>query len=59
MATWVKVKTRLQHNHVLQSENGVPDCPACESIDPYHMTEDYFHLNYYAMTRGRHDWDDD
>ena len=32
---------RLPHNHILQSEDGVDGCLACDSIDPFHLTDIY------------------
>lgn len=41
-----------EHNHIFQSVNGVAGCPACDSIDEYHMTALYFHQQYQEMNRG-------
>lgn len=43
MAGWTRgIRTeRMPHNHINQVENGVAGCPACEAIEPYHMTDTY------------------
>jgi hypothetical protein len=35
-------ETRMDHTHVFQRDNGVAGCPACEDIDVWHMTTQYF-----------------
>lgn len=47
---------RLEHNHIGQEENGVADCPACEAIDPYHMTMQYVETERIRQIRQM--WDD-
>ena len=32
---------RIAHNHIKQDDNGFEDCPACDRIDPWHMTDSY------------------
>ena len=45
LAQWQNVPAvsldRLPHNHIFQDENGIEGCMACDSIDPYHLTEKY------------------
>jgi len=42
-------ETRLAHNHVFQNKNGIEGCPACDAVDPYHMTMRYFAGAYQKM----------
>lgn len=39
---WVPFRQeRLEHDHIFQVKNGSPGCPACEAINPMHMTSRY------------------
>ena len=42
----------MDHNHILQSENGVESCPACSSRDEYHLTREYAIMQNYLLNRG-------
>lgn len=41
----------LSHDHILQADH-VVGCPACESIDPVHMTTEYAILQNYLLAKG-------
>ena len=32
---------RIAHTHITQDDNGIEGCPACDRIDPWHMTDRY------------------
>lgn len=37
---------RMEHNHITQKKNGVPGCPACESIRLDVMTYEFGIMNH-------------
>lgn len=43
---------RMEHVHLFQRDRGVPGCPACESIDPHHMTMGYVEQAWYTPKTG-------
>lgn len=44
---------RLEHTHIFQKVNGVAGCPACESIDVWHMSDAYFSGAYQFLEAER------
>jgi hypothetical protein len=42
----------LSHNHIFQSLDGIAGCPACESIDAYHMTMIYLKVAWQQYLNG-------
>src|SRR5690606_36504204 len=49
---------RMKHNHIFQAKtiNGNWDCPACQTINPYHMTIEYAYTEEMRMRREGQAW---
>lgn len=41
-----------QHNHIFQHDDGFEGCPACDSIDDWHMTVMYVNQAWNEYLQG-------